>query len=330
MNAKQYYRILKRRVARARLEEVHRLSRQRKVQSLFFFSWSENAQRESSQQPYLHESRHKHAMRRPRGPGGRFLTSEEIAAQKNAQSNIDDPSANAFQDEDEDHDMGVHDRDSEMTLASPVEQPSAHVAADPQRNEELSPAQLHNRPAIQPLLQPRPQIHIQTMQPLPKHEHQMSHSLQPQSAPQHLSVQSPYDQHVSMPHSAGALDLLRAPYMTSSHPTTPTAMSPHSAMSEVMSAPERVQPDHGSHNHHVHSHTHDHQRHISSSATSTTAGTAQPSPVTSTPANTLNNVRTFAAMQMHHVPHPHAHARHHHTYINRAEQLYASTNGAYY
>ena len=34
MNAKQYYRILKRRVARARLEEVHRLSQKRKVTSL--------------------------------------------------------------------------------------------------------------------------------------------------------------------------------------------------------------------------------------------------------------------------------------------------------
>ena len=34
VNAKQYYRILKRRIARARLEEVHRLSRQRKVRRL--------------------------------------------------------------------------------------------------------------------------------------------------------------------------------------------------------------------------------------------------------------------------------------------------------
>ena len=34
VNAKQYYRILKRRVARARLEEVHRLSQKRKVTTL--------------------------------------------------------------------------------------------------------------------------------------------------------------------------------------------------------------------------------------------------------------------------------------------------------
>jgi len=63
VNAKQYRRILKRREARARLEEYYRQKRAIKADM-----------EGKDPKPYMHESRHRHAMKRPRGPGGRFLT----------------------------------------------------------------------------------------------------------------------------------------------------------------------------------------------------------------------------------------------------------------
>ena len=67
VNAKQFHRILKRRVARQRLEENLRLT-------------------SKGRKPYLHESRHNHAMKRPRGPGGRFLTADEVAEKQKTES----------------------------------------------------------------------------------------------------------------------------------------------------------------------------------------------------------------------------------------------------
>lgn len=75
VNAKQYKRILRRREARALIEEIYSIKRQRSEKQK---ASSKDEIDSSSGKPYQHESRHRHAKKRPRDKNGRFFSKAEL------------------------------------------------------------------------------------------------------------------------------------------------------------------------------------------------------------------------------------------------------------
>ncbi|KAL3576528.1 hypothetical protein D5086_021811 [Populus alba] len=84
---KQYHGILRRRQSRAKAESENKAIKSRKAIILFVYYHvtPESLFHDKSKvilQPYLHESRHQHALKRARGCGGRFLNSKKKEKQQ--------------------------------------------------------------------------------------------------------------------------------------------------------------------------------------------------------------------------------------------------------
>ena len=248
-------------------------------------------------------------MRRPRGPGGRFLTADEIAAQKASA-----PDADALRDDDDEHeDAG----DSPQYMAIDPEQSPITTTPPHLPISQPQPPTLSQPPTPAPTLAPAPPAQQQQQQQQPQQ--------QQQTVPQYQTT-----------HRANPVNLVNMPYH---HPMP--SQQPQPSPSHTLYQDMRV---------HSRQHQHPHSHPPSGPPTPTQQGHshaglrafhAPGAPPTNPPLNSqiaaVHSAASpapgvlrspFNVMQMHHVPHPHAHARHHHTRLNIAEGLYGPDAGS--
>jgi len=237
-------------------------------------------------------------MRRPRGPGGRFLTAEEIAAQKAAA-----PEAEVVRDDDDERDDGEDSPrdmavDSEPSPVSP-NLPRPAVSQLPAQSQPPAPV-----PTLAPAPAPPPPQQQQQRQQQQLQQQQQSvtqfqagHRATPVNLvniPYHHQIQSPQSQSPSTPALYQEMRVHPQPQAQSAAPVQPT----HSHPGLRFHAPQQPSP-------------------------------AVPPPTPTSVASPAPGVlrSPFNVMQMHHIPHPHAHARHHHTRLNLAHGLYGPDGG---
>ena len=236
-------------------------------------------------------------MRRPRGPGGRFLTAEEIAAQKAAA-----PEADMARDDDDERDDGD---DSPRDMAIDPE-PSPVSSNPPRPVASLPPPQAH------------PSTPVPTLAPAPPQQQQQPSVTQFQAGPRPNPV-----------------NLVNVPYhqiqsqqpQSSSSPTLYPDMRVHSHPQAQTPAPSQS----------THSHAGLRGFHAPPQAAPAVPPTSTPAPPLPSQIAAVHTAASpapgvlrspFNVMQMHHIPHPHAHARHHHTRLNIAEGLYGPESGS--